>query len=179
MASGVRAGAAPEVAFLRYGGICRSDVFITYCKPGPDCRFPVGSRPSPEARRKETRLPIVATSSGRLFLDRVGRHQSPSPLHRHTQFNMHFSQAPPKGDISTLPAGGHFYFALTIKSARLTLPTGRSSIPSERVETNRDTCGSSRFQGARSWSQVSLARIRTVRALNRLENLFNREEGKE
>jgi hypothetical protein len=26
---------------------------------------------------------------------------------------MHFSQAPAKGDISTLPAGGHFYFALT------------------------------------------------------------------
>jgi hypothetical protein len=26
---------------------------------------------------------------------------------------MHFSQAPVKEDISTLPAGGHFYFALT------------------------------------------------------------------
>ena len=52
-------------------------------------------------------------SSGRLFLDRVGRHQSPSPLHRHSQVNMHFSPAPAKGDIFTLPAGGHFYFALT------------------------------------------------------------------
>ena len=28
-----------------------------------------------------------AMSSGRLFLDRVGRHQSPSPLHRHGQNN--------------------------------------------------------------------------------------------
>jgi hypothetical protein len=27
---------------------------------------------------------------------------------------MHFSQAPAKGDISTLPTGGHFYFALTL-----------------------------------------------------------------
>jgi hypothetical protein len=36
-------------------------------------------------------------------VDQVGRHQSPSPLHRHSQFNMHFSQAPAKGDISTLP----------------------------------------------------------------------------
>ena len=58
-----------------------------------------------------TLLIIVATSSGRLFLNRVGRHQSPSPLHRHPQFNMHSSQASEKGtlllcqrgDISTLP----------------------------------------------------------------------------
>jgi hypothetical protein len=74
-------------------------------------RFPVGSGPDHEARRKETRLPIVAMSSGRLFLDQVGRHQSPSPLHRHTQFNMHFYKPRKKGtfllcqqgDISTLP----------------------------------------------------------------------------
>src|ERR1700722_19372856 len=66
-----------------------------------------------KARRKETRLPIVATSSGRLFLDRVARQHCPSPLHRHTQLNMQFSQASAKGDISTLPARGHFYFALT------------------------------------------------------------------
>jgi hypothetical protein len=33
-------------------------------------RIPVGgAEPGPEARRKETRLPIVATSSGRLFLN--------------------------------------------------------------------------------------------------------------
>jgi hypothetical protein len=121
MAGGVKTGTVSEAAFLRHGGICRSDVFIAYCKPGPDCRFPVGSGPDPEARRKETRLPIVATSSGRLFLDRVGRHQSPSPLHRHTQFNMRFSQAPAIGDISTLPAGGHFYFALTNVTGALTL----------------------------------------------------------
>jgi hypothetical protein len=114
MASGVRVGAETEVAFSRHGGICRSDEFISLCKPGPAYRFPAGSGPGHQARRKETRLLIVATSSGRLFLDRVGRHQSPSPLHRPSQFNMRFSQAPVIGDISTLPAGGHFYFALTI-----------------------------------------------------------------
>jgi len=26
---------------------------------------------------------------------------------------MHFSEAQPKGDVSTLPGWGHFYFALT------------------------------------------------------------------
>jgi hypothetical protein len=61
-------------------------------------------------------------SSDRLFLDRVGRHQSPSPLYRHPQFNMHFSEPSVKGDISTLPAGGHFYFALTERSGHLSIP---------------------------------------------------------
>jgi hypothetical protein len=58
-------------------------------------------------------------SSDRLFLDRVGRHQSPSPLHRHTQINMLPVGAQKEGDISTLPAWGHFYFALTIERSRL------------------------------------------------------------
>ena len=62
-----------------------------------------------------------AMSSGRLILDRVGRHQSPSPLHRHTHINMHFSELGAKGDISTLPGRGHFYFALTCHTVRLTL----------------------------------------------------------
>ena len=75
MAGGVSAGAAPEVAFSRHSGICRSDVFITHRKPGPDYRVPARSGPGHKARRKTTRLLIVATSSGRLFLDRVGRHQ--------------------------------------------------------------------------------------------------------
>ena len=113
MASDVKGEASPEVAFSRHRGIYRFDVIVTANKPGPVSRFPAGSGPGHQARRKETRLLIVATSSGRLFLDRVGRHQSPSPLHRHSQTNMHFSQASAKGDISTLPAGGHFYFALT------------------------------------------------------------------
>jgi hypothetical protein len=54
-----------------------------------------------------------AMSSGRLILDRVARQHCPSPLHRHSQINMHFSAIGLQGDISTLPGWGHFYFALT------------------------------------------------------------------
>jgi hypothetical protein len=61
-----------------------------------------------------------AMSSGRLFLDRVARQHCPSPLHRHTQINMHSSDTHAKGDVSTLPAWGHFYFALTNKNLPLT-----------------------------------------------------------
>jgi len=52
-------------------------------------------------------------SSGRLFLDRVARQQSPSPLHRQPEHSMHSSDVQTRGDISTLPGRGHFYFALT------------------------------------------------------------------
>jgi hypothetical protein len=62
-------------------------------------------------------------SSGRLFLDRVGRHQSPSPLHRRSQNIMNLREARAKGDISTLPARGHFYFALTSKNTHAPPPT--------------------------------------------------------
>jgi len=120
IAGGIAIASLVRTAFSRHDGIYGSDVFNAICKPGTDYRFPVGSGPGNKTRRKETRLPIVAMSSVRLFLDRVARQHCPSPLHRHMQFNMqfsqvnmHFSQAPAKGDISTLPAGGHFYFALT------------------------------------------------------------------
>jgi hypothetical protein len=49
-----------------------------------------------------TFLSSSAMSSDRLFLDRVGRHQSPSPLHRHGQTNTTSLQPPSKQDISTL-----------------------------------------------------------------------------
>ena len=76
---------------------------------------PVGR---PRAQVKErvgrtTPFSSSAMSSDRLFLDRVARQHCPSPLHRHEQNNMHSSSAWDKGDISTLPARGHFYFALT------------------------------------------------------------------
>jgi hypothetical protein len=103
----------PGRRFFRHNGICRADVINVLYKPGPACRVPVGAGPDHEARRKETRLLIVATSSDRLFLDRVGRHQSPSPLHRHGQTNTTSLQPPSKQDISTLQRIGHFYFALT------------------------------------------------------------------
>jgi hypothetical protein len=90
--------------------------------PGRDRAASRWSALSPGRRtRREDHAPAhrPQMSSDRLFLDRVGRHQSPSPLYRHPQFNMHFSQAPAKGDISTLPAGGHFYFALTLAKTGL------------------------------------------------------------
>jgi hypothetical protein len=81
------------------------------------------SAPSPGSRTcREDHAPShrPQMSSGRLFLDRVGRHQSPSPLHRQPQHNMHPAEPQAKGDISTLPGRGHFYFALTPCRLRLT-----------------------------------------------------------
>ena len=49
------------------------------------------------------------------------RQQSPSPLHRHPQSNMHYSTARAKGDISSLPGTRHFYFALTPRQSGLTI----------------------------------------------------------
>jgi hypothetical protein len=65
-----------EVSMLRFQGMTES--IAPMCSTlltnlARIYRIPVGSGPGPEARRKETRLPIVATSSGRLFLDRVAR----------------------------------------------------------------------------------------------------------
>ena len=74
------------------------------------------SAPSPGKRtRREDHAPShrPQMSSGRLFLDRVARQQSPSPLHRHPQINTQSRAAQAKGDISTLPGRRHFYFALT------------------------------------------------------------------
>jgi len=76
---------------------------------------PVGRPPLPgKGRDGRNYCSSSAMSSGRLFLDRVARQQSPSPLHRQPEHNTHFSDKQGKGDISTLPGRGHFYFALTI-----------------------------------------------------------------
>ena len=77
---------------------------------------PVGRPPMPgKGRDGRNYAPCSssAMSSGRLFLDRVARQHCPSPLHRQSQNNMLSQQAQAKGDISILPARGHFYFALT------------------------------------------------------------------
>jgi len=84
--------------------------------PGWDRAASRWSAPSPGSRTcREDHAPShrPQMSSGRLFLDRVARQQSPSLLHRHPQINMHFPQAQGRGDISTLLRGRHFYFALT------------------------------------------------------------------
>src|SRR5713101_10207053 len=97
-----------------------SDV-VSKSKPNPEARDRAASRwsaPGPGKRtRREDHAPShrPQMSSGRLFLDRVARQQSPSLLHRQPQHNTHSSSDRAKGDISTLPARGHFYFALTTK----------------------------------------------------------------
>jgi hypothetical protein len=81
------------------------------------------SAPDPGKRtRREDHAPShrPQMSSDRLFLDRVARQHCPSPLHRHTQINMHSSDSRAEEDISTLPAWGHFYFALTKSFGQLT-----------------------------------------------------------
>jgi hypothetical protein len=108
-----------DVRFLRHRGIYRSDVGVPTSShlgrcgasrwSAPGCAAGRGFHPAPSSSS--------AMSSGRLFLDRVARQQSPSPLHRQEQNNKHPRRFGGKEDISTLPARGHFYFALTLNSS--------------------------------------------------------------
>jgi hypothetical protein len=85
-------------------------------KPRGGHRLPPAGRPRAQVKERAGRITLFsssAMSSGRLFLDQVGRHQSLSPLHRRPQNNTHSPDAQTKGDISTLLGGRHFYFALT------------------------------------------------------------------
>jgi hypothetical protein len=102
----------PGMRFLRNDGIYRSDVAPqTWGRVPPSIARPRGPVQGRDGRSAP--CPSSAMSSGRLFLDRVARQHGPSPLHRRRQNNMHSSKARTKGDVSTLPARGHFYFALT------------------------------------------------------------------
>jgi hypothetical protein len=96
----------------------------TKTKPWGGAVPPPDGRPRAQVKERvgrTTPFSSSAMSSGRLFLDRVARQQSPSPLHRQTQTNTHSSEAQAKGDISTLPGRGHFYFALTVSDHSLAL----------------------------------------------------------
>jgi len=73
--------------FLRHDGIYRSDVSLLPFTPGACPASRSGRCQGIGHAGKNTPCPSSAMSSGRLFLDRVGRHQSPSPLHRHPQNN--------------------------------------------------------------------------------------------
>ena len=105
-------------AFFRHGGIYRSDVAFTLGR-GPAFRWSGPGQVGEHAGRNMS-CPSFSMSSDRLFLDRGARQHCPSPLRRQQQTNMHFSTPRAKGDISTLPAGGHFYFALTVICFALT-----------------------------------------------------------
>jgi len=100
-------------AFFQACGIYRSDgVKQQTGSRGAASRWSV---PGPVQERVGRSAPCSssATSSDRLFLDRVARQHCPSPLHRHAHTNTHSPPAQAKQDISTLRRIGHFYFALT------------------------------------------------------------------
>ena len=77
--------------FRRHDGIYRSDVVQDKTqKPNPENGTvpPPAGRPRSQVKERvgrTTPFSSSAMSSGRLFLDRVGRHQSPSPLRRQCQ----------------------------------------------------------------------------------------------
>jgi hypothetical protein len=73
---------ALRMRFLRHGGIYRSDVSSLLFTPGACPAFRSGRCQGIGQAGKNMPFPSSAMSSGRLFLDRVGRHQSPSPLRR-------------------------------------------------------------------------------------------------
>jgi hypothetical protein len=125
LSHGVSKRARGPVAFLRHERFYRSDV-IWAVRQGLPLRgyalsslvgssiaqwFPYAA--SSGARFSARSRSSSAMSSGRLFLDRVARQQSPSPLHRQGEHNMTSSAVRLKGDILTLHRRGHFYFALT------------------------------------------------------------------
>ena len=58
---------------------------VTSCKPGPECRIPVGSGPGYRTRRKKHALPIVRDEFRPAIPRRVARQHCPSSLHRHHQ----------------------------------------------------------------------------------------------
>jgi hypothetical protein len=96
------------------------------------------SAPSPgKGTRREEHAPShrPQMSSGRLILDRVGRHQSPSPLHRRPQHNTHSPDGLAKGDISTLL--GRVTFLLCVDTANY-VPV----VDQARRETATDVTGS-------------------------------------
>ena len=79
---------------------CRS--IRGFCRPSAAPATPMrlslpGPGQSHGSQRVVTRSGLIwsssVMSSGRLILDRLGRHQRPSPLHRQAQTNTHFSEA--------------------------------------------------------------------------------------
>jgi len=85
-------------------------------KPWVETILPPAGRPRAQGKGRAGRITpfsLSAMSSGRLILDRVGRHQSPSLLPRQEQNNTRSREYQGKGDISILRRERHFYFALT------------------------------------------------------------------
>jgi hypothetical protein len=92
---GYPGGFIPTAIGMRFRGMTES-IAPMWSKTNPETKPwerdqppPVG-RPRAQVKERVGRTTLFsssAMSSGRLFLDRVGRHQSPSPLHRRDQNN--------------------------------------------------------------------------------------------
>ncbi len=80
-------------------------------------------------------------SPGRLFLDRVGRNQSPSPLRWHPQTTTHFPRGYLKPELSTLLGSGTFYFAATGRSGRSERLTPGSAFDITRGHRDQERTG--------------------------------------
>ena len=107
---------APQYAFSQAWRNLSVRCGQTQTKPWGGTVPPPAGRSRAQVKQRAGRITLFsssAMSSGRLFLDRVARQQSPSPLHRQAQNNTCSSSDWAKGDVSTLPRRGHFYFALT------------------------------------------------------------------
>lgn len=109
--------AALQDAFSQACGIFPSDAWRRPNLSRSQWQLPLRSSSGAEAGQPQPAPLIVRMSSGRLFLDRVGRHQSPSPLHRLDQTNMTSAGERSKPELPTLLNTGSFYFALTAPSA--------------------------------------------------------------
>jgi len=115
--------------FFRYGGIylvrwgskAKNQIL------GRDHTASRWSAPSPgkRTRREDHALSHrPQMSSGRLFLDRVGRHQSPSPLHRHGQDNL---IARTEGTDYHRTVSSVLTGCLTIRDKRIATPANQPS----------------------------------------------------
>ena len=106
----------PQRAFLRHDGIYRpmGDVASRSRQERlpPDNR----SRPRLDGATGGLRHPHRHDEFRPAIPWRDARQHCPPPLHRHDQLTTPFHKAHSKPDISTLPAPGHFYFALTIET---------------------------------------------------------------
>lgn len=107
----------------RFPGISearRFDVSFHLFTPGAGPAFRSGRCQGLRTRRKEHALPIVRDEFRLAIPRRVARQHCSSPLYQHEQNITASRKARAKEDISTLPGRGHFYFALTSLTIRLT-----------------------------------------------------------
>jgi len=115
---------APRIAFSEaWRNLSVRCGLKTKTKPRARAVPPPVGRPGAQVKERAGRITLLsssAMSSGRLFLDQVGRHQSLSPLHRHEQIIMAFPGWRQKRTFLLCQRGGHFYFAATGQCMRLT-----------------------------------------------------------